>query len=390
MKVVLAATCLLLILHVVPGTAAGQQSRKAFKDIEISMDPKNWRYDTAATDFIVHRGVKAMRLKTSAPVYLKEHLFSNGTIEFDIEVGGGFPGIAFRMTNDWKDGESFYIRYFGTTSPESRTTLQYCATIGGVSTWDLSDEYQAGAVLNVPGWNHVRMVVSGYQMKVFVNNMTTPALVVPRLEGESMSGGINFSGGAATIANLVIKATTENLDSAAGLLYTTNETRFLCRWKVSQPQPFEHGRDVVPPLPFMRGRRPDGFPDSSTVWSDINAEPRGIINLTRKFGPSANDARRLVWLKTTLHSDQLQERRLHIGFSDEIWLFVNGQLLYVDKNHFGTPGQKFPKGRCTIENATITLPLKQGENEVLIALSNYFYGWGMIMRLDDTNGIRFE
>jgi len=32
--------------------------------------------------------------------------------------------------------------------------------------------------------------------------------------------------------------------------------------------------------------------------------------------------------------------------------------------------------------------LKEGKNEILIGLANYFYGWGIIARLDDVPGIR--
>jgi hypothetical protein len=130
-----------------------------------------------------------------------------------------------------------------------------------------------------------------------------------------------------------------------------------------------------------------GFPDSTTQWANIMAEDRGIVNLTRLYGATDFKNRRLAWLKTTIESDKDQERVLHLGFSDEVFIFINGQFLYSDKNHFGTPGQKFPRGRCTIENTTVKLPLKKGNNEVLIGLTNYFYGWGIIARLDDTDGI---
>ena len=92
-------------------------------------------------------------------------------------------------------------------------------------------------------------------------------------------------------------------------------------------------------------------------------------------------------MKTTIESDSAQERTLHLGFVDEVWVYVNGQFLFADKNHYGTPGQKYPRGRCSIENAAFKLPLKKGKNEVLIGLANYFYGWGIIARIDDTDGI---
>ena len=123
--------------------------------------------------------------------------------------------------------------------------------------------------------------------------------------------------------------------------------------------------------------------------SPIQAESRGIINLSRIYGHKENDARRGTWLKTTIESDKDQDKVLHLGFSDEVWVFINGQILYVNKNYFGTPQQK-NGGRCTLENATIKLRLRKGKNEILIALANYFYGWGIIARLDDTDGVELE
>jgi hypothetical protein len=113
------------------------------------------------------------------------------------------------------------------------------------------------------------------------------------------------------------------------------------------------------------------------------------VNLNRIFKSGIRDQRRAAWLKITIHSDKDQEKTLHFGFSDEVWLFINGQILYVDKNYFGTPEQKVPRGRCTIDNSTVRIPLKQGDNTILIALTNYFYGWGIIARLDDTDGLLF-
>lgn len=381
---------LLAMLPPITFTAVAQKSKtKASQEIRIPMEPAYWEYDTASIQFITHRNVKAAYVKNGSPLFLKNQTFSNGTIEYDVELGAGFPGIYFRLSGDRKNGENFYLRYFGTTSPESRTTLQYAALIDGISVWDLTDEYQAGAILNIPGWNHVKLVVSGRQMKAYVNDMSRPAMVVPALEGGTVNGGIFFMGGKVTIANLVIRPdVVDNLSLASGYIPSYNDTRYLRHWRISPAQDFPYGKEIIPTLPSMGATRiaPE-LPDSTTKWTMITAEYREIINLTRLFGREENNGRRLAWLKTTIQSDRIQERVLNLGFSDEIWLFVNGQVLYTDKNHFGSPGQKFPKGRCTIENATVKLPLQQGDNEILIGLANYFYGWGIVARIDDTDGI---
>jgi len=384
------AAFLIVMLPLVSLTAFCRQTKtKGEKEIRIPMQPAAWQYDTAAAEFIMHEGTAAVHTKTGAPIFLKNQSFSNGTIEYDVALGRGFPGISFRMSADWKNGDEFYLRYFGTTSPESRTTLQYAAEIDGMSIWDLTDEYQAGATLKIPGWNHVKLVVYGKQLKAYVNNMQRPVLIVPALEGGRTAGGIRFEGGDVTIANLVIRpGAVEDLCPEQGYISTYNDTRYLRSWELSPATDFAYGKEIVPLLPYMGGTRakPD-IPDSATQWTPIKAEDRGIVNLTRVYGGVENNKRRLAWLKTTIQSDKAQERTLQVGFSDEIWLFINGQLHYVDKNHYGTPGQKFPAGRCTIENATIKLPLQQGKNEILVALANYFYGWGIIARLDDTEGI---
>ncbi len=363
------------------------------QQVKIPMQSASWDYDSSKVEFINHRSVPAVRGKNGAyyQIFLKDHVFKNGTIEFDVELTGmGFPGINFRMSADNKNGENFYIRSFGPVGPETRTTLQYAAIVGGISIWDLSDEYQAGATIFQTGWNHVKLVVSGKQMKAYVNDMTKPALVVPELEGLRESGNISLTGNV-IYANLVLKPNaTEGLSPDPGYIAAANDTRYIRNWQVSAPKDFPFGREVIMPLPSMYGKLNNSeLPDSTTQWTEIKAEPRGIVNLTRKFGLEENDARRLAWLKTTLISDKPREATLSLGFSDEIWVFINGQILSVEKNYFGTPNQK-NSGRCTIENTKITLPLKEGENEIMIGLANYFYGWGIIARLDELDGIKFK
>ena len=380
---------LLKVLPFITLVAVAQKKKVAAQEMIIPMEPAYWQYDSANVEFTMNRNVKAIHLKGPGRLVLRNGQFSNGTIEYDVEVRRGFPGITFRESDDKKEGDQFYLRYFGSTSPENRYTLQYAAVIDGMSMWNLTDEYQAGTTLNIPGWNHVKLIVSGKQMKAFVNDMNRPALIVPALEGSLEKGDISFSGGDVTIANVVIKPdVVENLDPAQGYMSTYNDTRYLRHWLVSNASDFPFGKELIPPFPFLnKASIGSSLPDSTTRWTPITAEVRGNINLTRILGRTDITKRRFAWLKTTIEADSSQERTLNLGFSNEVWIFVNGEFVYTDKNYYGTPGQKFPGGRCTIENTTVKLPLKKGKNEILIGLVNYFYGWGIIARLDETEGI---
>jgi hypothetical protein len=157
-----------------------------------------------------------------------------------------------------------------------------------------------------------------------------------------------------------------------------NDTRYIRKWQVSEPVTTASGIDFSE----------EYAPNDKTKWQDISAERRGLVNLTRKFGKT--DGRRIVWLKTSIYSDKEKDKMLRFGFSDEVWVMINGKPLYIDKNLYNTPMAKQPDGRCSIENTSFTIPLKEGDNQLMIGVSNFFYGWGIVARFDDLNGIRLE
>lgn len=381
MKTVFSAIVLLACF-----TAIGQE-------IKIPMTAKYWDHDTAIVQFTTHLGVPAVKSKngTNILIKLKDQPFKDGTIEYDVYLSGrGFPGINFRMSPDYKNGEIFYIRSFGKVNSIFRTTLQYAAMIDGINMWDMSDLYQAGAAINQEGWNHVKLVISGKQMLAYVNDMKQPALLVPELEGRTTSGGISLGGNVVYANFKLIPNATEGLSPAAGLDPIVNDSRYLRNWQVTQAIDFPLGKDILMPLPSaFGGIRKSEVPDSSTKWQPLMAENRALVNLTRVLKSGPQDQRRLAWLKTTINSDKVQERVLSLGFSDECWVFINGQLLYSGKNYYGTPSQKEPDGRCTIENTSIRVPLQAGNNELMIAVGNFFFGWGIIARFDTNNGLMF-
>src|SRR6516225_707041 len=121
----------------------------------------------------------------------------------------------------------------------------------------------------------------------------------------------------------------------------------------------------------------------------INTERNEVVNLSRGYGRALPEPNRAVaWLKTTITSDRKETKKVDIGWTRELWVFVNGKLVYADKNLFEQEGaRKAPDGRCSLENGAFTLPLEAGENEVAVAIANNFYGWGLMLRLADPEGV---
>lgn len=355
-------------------------SNKAAKTIKIPMEKTYWEYPEGQVEFVNHLGIPAMKsVKGRIPITPKDIIFDNGTIEFDVAIlSGPFVGINFR-TKSGKEKERVYLRPYQAGNIMGGDALQYAPFVKGVNLWDLLPSYQSPALIKKEGWNHIKMVISGYQMRVYVNDMEQPALEIPKLEGNTQSGSIELDGHA-IFANVVIQPNkTGNLSSHIGIDPTHNDPNYLRNWQMSEPIDLPFGRDVTN----------EELPDSSTIWSPIAAERLGLVNITRKYGRTAQDERRLVWLKTTIQSDRQQTRRLNLGFSDEVWVLINGQLLYLDKNYYGSPIQKEPDGRISIQNTSFKFPLQEGENELKIGVGNFFFGWGIMARLDRVDGIRF-
>jgi hypothetical protein len=89
-----------------------------------------------------------------------------------------------------------------------------------------------------------------------------------------------------------------------------------------------------------------------------------------------------------ISSTKNQSKTVAFGWTREAWVFVNGERVYADKNLFQPPSaRKAPEGRRPLENGAFVLPLKAGDNEVAVALANNFYGWGLILRLENLDGI---
>jgi hypothetical protein len=328
--------------------------------------------------FLKHKGVPAMKIESTSDtgqIVLRDVIFDNGTIEYDIEAFGS-SSIYFRR-NGYQEQEIFYLRErFNQTLYNDG--IQYCPVIDGVIMWDVFDHFQAPALIKPKEWNHVKLVISGFQMRVYVNDMNKPALEVPHLEGSQKKGTIAFDGNC-IVANVVIKPNQiEGLATYEGTDLTNHDANYLRKWLVSSPLALPNGTESH----FKK------LPDSVIFNQKIEAERHGLLNLTRQFGN--NKERKMVWLKTKFNSEIAQQKLLQLGFSDEVWVFVNQKFSYTDKNLYRmTNVRKYPDGRLSTQNATISILLQKGENELLIGIANDFYAWGLVARLMDLEGLSF-
>lgn len=154
------------------------------------------------------------------------------------------------------------------------------------------------------------------------------------------------------------------------------EANYIRSWAVTQPAFLTAGTEPTTAM---------DLPKNESFTGKSEAETGGLVNLTRQFGGS--EKRRIVWLRTTVTTKDPVKTYLQLGFSDEVWVYLNNQLTYVDKNLFTQNMRKYPEGRISVQNASVRLNLKQGTNDLMIGVANDFYGWGIIARLETIEGI---
>ena len=321
---------------------------------------------------------------TKGVAVLRNFNFRNGTIEFDVIPRGPMgAGIGFRRRDD-DTYEDFYLRP-RPKCDQAEDCIQYAPQTHGVLLWDVFPQYQSPAPVQETTPNHIKMVISGRRMNIFVNpsangGMIAPTLSIGRLEGDTLEGGILMQG-PGSFANLTVAPDVVEGLSPEPLKDASEDDKHLLRnWMVSSPAVLADSKE--PAYAEMPGEG----------WTPLIAERAGLVDLSRGYGLVAKrKAKDIAWLKTGIDSDKAQTKHVAFGWTREAWVFVNGKQVYADKNLYQPPtARKTPDGRLSLENGGFDLPLQKGHNEIAIALANNFYGWGVKLRIDDLKGIKMQ
>jgi hypothetical protein len=372
-------SALLVLTICVTGYA---QKKSKSTEMAIPMQAERWTFPEGKVEFVQHKGVQSLKiLPDGGQALLKNVDFTDGTIEFDVEPTDAakypFLMIKFRQ-QDPQESECFYLRVGRPNGLKRNDAVQYTPIIKGVNMWDMYYHFQGPADVRLTDRNHVKIVVAGSQLRAYVNDMQNTTLEIPRMEGNTTHGSIGFEG-VGIFSNLVIKPdVTEGMQQLPGIDLTKHDAHYIRKWLVTKPVAFEAGRDLTD----------KDVPSDTATWEPISAERRGLINLTRTFG--GNQSRRYVWLKVKIVAEKEHKNHMQLGFGDEVWVVLNGRLLYLDKNHYGMLIRKTPDGRIGLENSNFALPLNQGENILMICVANNFFGWGIIARLETMEGVEIQ
>jgi hypothetical protein len=376
------ATILLLCASVADGQAS---------PIEVSLDPSRWTLSQRNfkipeehppvhnAELLAFAGRQSFHLARGL-AYTTQVDFENGTIDVDIAADSTsrFFGIAFHVKSD----DDYEVIFFRPRSSGTDQAVQYTPGLLGANVWQLytGPGYSAPADLSRNQWIHARIVVAGLVAKLFLNNSAEPALVVPDLKLGKAGGSVGFGGhlGGGYFSNLRIAKDPGTYDSTAA---TRFQLGALTNWQLSEA--FD-----------VSTRSPETYPEvAHMTWQSVRAETPGMVVINRyRRSPNVDTPERedrirgrmpaaeVVFAKTIIHSDREQIRKLQLGYSDDVVVYLNGTPLFVGNNELGFHQANF-LGLLDTQSDAVFLPLQAGDNELLLAVTEFFGGWGFRCQL---------
>ncbi|HET9676238.1 MAG TPA: hypothetical protein VFP21_01880, partial [Solirubrobacterales bacterium] len=262
----------------------------------------------------------------------------------------------------------------------------------GIEGWQLyhGKRYSVPLVHRFNEWIHVKVVFSGGQAEIYIDNMENPVLFVDGLKRGIEAGSVGVNAGLFAPAHF------------SGFSYTVMDSPRL-KGKAPGPAP-------VPPFTIPAWDVSDAFPESALDaprgtaeaagatttlardlvaarrWTRLAAEPSGLTDLARVQGLEGDDDTVLV--RQVLVSSREQIKRLDFGFCDRVRVYLNGRLLFRGDDTPRSRDYRF-LGSIGYFDA-LYLPLARGENEIVMAISEDVGGWGVQAKLEDFSGITLK
>ena len=363
--------------------ASGAQSQTP-QTLSVPPDSLRWELQDQAKP-AEYQGRKCLLLDGGAAI-VKDFEMRDGVIDVDIATPAkrGFFGIQFRVINNGASAEWVYLRQHKSGLPDA---MQYTPVLNTGANWQIYNGPGFTGAVDIPKdvWFHLRLEVVGAQAKLFVKDMDKPALVMNDLKSGVQKGQVALYvlTGETYFSNFEVR-TTPDAPWERHLPPIPPDT--LTKWSIS-PSYDGLARNLERPLTDTEIK--------GIHWQDVEAEAPGFVVLYRyRDAPhlrvtfqgdfskrlEPQPGMKVIYARTMIDSDRDQVKKLDIGYSDEVSVFLNGRILYRGRSAQGFRDPGF-LGIVNPENDAVYLPLKKGSNELMLAVSELGGGWGFICRL---------
>jgi len=354
--------------------------------LSVPADSPRWELQKGHEAMVTeYQGRKSILLDGGAAI-LKDFEMRDGVIDVDVATPAtrGFFGLDIRLDKDQQNYEEIYLRQHKSGLPDA---MQYTPVLRGGRNWQIYNGPGFTGAVDIPKdvWFHLRLEVTGAQAKLYVKDMDRPALVMDDLKSGVEKGQIALYDltGATYFSNFEVRATP---DAPWQRHFPAMPPNTLTKWSVS-PAFDALARNLERPL--------SNAEENAIQWQNVEAEAPGFVVLYRYLEAphprvtfqgdfskrlEPQPGMKVVYARTNIDSDRDQVKKLEIGYSDDVTVFLNGHILYRGRSAQGFRDPGF-LGIVNPENDAVYLPLKKGRNDLMLAVSELGGGWGFICRL---------
>ena len=371
----------------------------------IPFDSDRWEITAAEHKIEDYQGQKALLLREGFALVKDSADFLNGIIEFDIAIPAerGFSGAVWRV-KDLLNYEEFYLRHHQSGNDDAN---QYSPVYNGLAAWQL---YYSGDGFGYPlkydfnQWMHVKIVVSGKEAEMYVKDMETPIVYMPELRRGADAGKVgvycqffaparyaNFS--LTKMDNPPMKRAAREVQLPPGPV----GQQALAAKKMRGAGPAAPGTvmswQVSKPVSYAELDKKYSLGETDLAgqsWVTMPAESTGLILLARLDGAAQalKEKRNAVFARFTVVSDKDQVKKLEFGFSDMVKVYFNKTLLFGANDSYASRDYRF-LGTIGYYDE-LYLPLKKGENEIMMAVGEIAGGWGVKARFENLDGLSIK
>ncbi len=335
---------------------------------QVDWGDATWRIEAADHELERFAGRDALRL-TNGTAWLTNTSARDGVVRVDAYMSAalGFHGIAFRAVDD-AGYEHVYVRPFVSGQPDAS---QYTPVFNGVTGWQIYAGAGYGGAVEVPVDRWVRLELRFRDGRAEFS-VDGEVVAIPRLERTAAVGaiGLTSSGAAARFADPQVHTDPPTLATDEVAHADSLPAGIVRHWRVSTT--FDEAE--LDPLADL-----DPTWTGTLEWDSLAAGTRGVANLARLRTRSATA--NTVFAATTLHADEARRVRVRFGFSDRVRVYLNGVPIYHGADVWRSRDYKF-LGTVGLFDELV-LPLRAGPNEVWLAVSEDFGGWGVTMEVRD-------
>lgn len=373
------------MIFTVPGLYSFNTSSDSLGVRNVPADSTYW-YLQGNAGFKEYQGRKCIFLDGGAAL-LNDFEARDAIIDVDVisPASRGFFGAQFRIDSTGANAEYIYLRPQFSGQPDA---MQYTPVIGGGLNWQIYNGPGFTGAVDIPHneWFHMRIVFKGAQAYLYIKDMNTPALVMNDLKSGVERGyvGVVALMGEVYFSDFKIQ-NTPDAD------WFRNEPQMmpgiLTGWELSASY---DALSIDPEHPLTTAGT------DTMQWQKVEAEAPGFVLINRyRSAPRirvtfANDfskrlepqpGSKLIYARCIIDSPVDAVKKLSFGYSDEISIFLNDNILFRGRSAQNFRDTRF-LGIVDPENDAVFLNLKKGRNELILALTELGGGWGFICRLE--------